>query len=74
MANEVTSESQQKIDNDKLTSMTTDEMRAARERGESQSNWSQKHDYVWDEQDEDDRPLTDEEIQAGLAAYRQLKG
>ena len=31
-------------------------------------------DYVWDGVDEDDRPATDEELQAGLAAARKARG
>jgi uncharacterized protein (DUF4415 family) len=30
--------------------------------------------YVWDGQDEDDRPLTHEEMQAGIEAYRRQRG
>lgn len=29
-----------------------------------------EQDFVWDGVDEDDRPLTDEELQAGLEAWR----
>lgn len=31
-------------------------------------------DYVWDGKDEDDRPLTHEEMQSGIAAYRKKRG
>ncbi|WP_157267582.1 BrnA antitoxin family protein [Azohydromonas aeria] len=31
-------------------------------------------DYVWDGQDEDDRPATAEELQAALAAARRRRG
>lgn len=31
-------------------------------------------DYVWDGKDENDRPLTREEIQKGVAAYRKKRG
>ncbi|MEO8250504.1 MAG: BrnA antitoxin family protein [Burkholderiales bacterium] len=31
-------------------------------------------DYVWDGVDEDDRPATDEELEAGLAAARKARG
>ncbi len=30
--------------------------------------------YVWDGQDEDDRPATDEELQTGIEAYRKKRG
>jgi uncharacterized protein (DUF4415 family) len=30
--------------------------------------------YVWDGVDEDDRPATEEELRAGLAAMRKLRG
>jgi uncharacterized protein (DUF4415 family) len=31
-------------------------------------------DYVWDGVDEDDRPLTDAEMKAGIAAYKAKRG
>ncbi|MGP1676627.1 MAG: BrnA antitoxin family protein [Giesbergeria sp.] len=31
-------------------------------------------DYAWDGKDEDDRPLTREEMQKGVAAYRKKRG
>jgi hypothetical protein len=31
-------------------------------------------DYVWDGKDEDDRPLTREEMQKGVEAYRKKRG
>ena len=31
-------------------------------------------DFVWDGKDEDDRPATDEELQAGIEAYRRKRG
>jgi uncharacterized protein (DUF4415 family) len=31
-------------------------------------------DFVWDDKDEDDRPLTREQMQAGVAAYRKQRG
>lgn len=31
-------------------------------------------DYVWDGKDESDRPLTREEMQKGVAAYRKKRG
>jgi len=30
--------------------------------------------FVWDGKDEDDRPLTEDEIQSGIAAYRRARG
>ena len=30
--------------------------------------------YVWDGKDEDDRPLTKEELQGGIEAYRRSRG
>lgn len=61
----------------KMTSMTADEMRAAGQRGESQTDWDRvraQAPYVWDGQDEDERPLTTEEMQAGIAAFRKKVG
>ena len=61
----------------KMTSMTTDEMRAARERSESQSDWNRvraNSPYLWNGQDEDERPLNAEEMQAGLTAFRKKVG
>lgn len=31
-------------------------------------------DFVWDGKDEDDRPLTEEELRAGIEAYRAKRG
>lgn len=31
-------------------------------------------DFVWDGKDEDERPLTEEEMQVGVAAYRKQRG
>jgi uncharacterized protein (DUF4415 family) len=31
-------------------------------------------DFVWDGKDEDERPLTREQMQAGVAAYRKQRG
>jgi hypothetical protein len=56
--------------------MTTAEMRAARERGESQTDWDRVRasiPYVWDGQDEDDRPLSAEEMQASFHASRAFR-
>jgi uncharacterized protein (DUF4415 family) len=32
------------------------------------------HDYAWDGKDEDDRPLSREEMPAGIEAYRAKRG
>jgi uncharacterized protein (DUF4415 family) len=61
----------------KRTSMATDEMRAAQERGESKTDLAKVRagtPYVWDGKNEDDRPLTREEMQAGIDAYRKQRG
>ncbi|MBK5913383.1 BrnA antitoxin family protein [Rhodocyclus purpureus] len=61
----------------KMTSTTTDEMRAARNRGESKTQLAElraKTPYVWDGEDEDERPLTREEMQVGIEAYRKQRG
>jgi uncharacterized protein (DUF4415 family) len=60
-----------------MTSTTTDEMRATRKRGESMTDVAQvraKAPYVWDGKNEDERPLTREEMQAGIEAYRRQRG
>lgn len=61
----------------KMTSTATDEMRAARERGESKTDLTKVRagtPYVWDGKSEDERPLTREEMQAGIEAYRRRRG
>ncbi|MBX6419677.1 MAG: BrnA antitoxin family protein [Nevskia sp.] len=61
----------------KMTSTTTDKMRAARKRGESKTDVAKvraRTPYVWDGKSEDDRPLTREEMQAGIEAYRRRRG
>lgn len=61
----------------KMTSMTTDKMLAARTRGESKTDVAKAHartPYVWDGKNEDERPLTREEMQAGIDAYRKQRG
>lgn len=61
----------------KRTSMATDEMRAADKRGESKTDVAKVRagtPYVWDGKNEDDRPLTQEEMQAGIEAYRKQRG
>jgi uncharacterized protein (DUF4415 family) len=57
--------------------MATNEIGTARERGKSKTDMTQVRvgaPYVWDGQNEDDRPLTPEEMQAGIAAYRKRRG
>lgn len=61
----------------KMTSTTADKMRAARNRGESKTDVakvSANAPYVWDGKAEDDRPLTREEMQVGIEAYRKQRG
>lgn len=61
----------------KVTSTTTDEMCAARKRGESNTDVAKVRagtPYVWDGKNEDERPLTRNEMQAGLEAYRKQRG
>lgn len=58
-----------------LKMTTLDELRAAQLRGESQTDLSRvQSPYVWDGQDEEDRPLSAEEMQAGIAAWRKRRG
>jgi uncharacterized protein (DUF4415 family) len=52
-------------------------MRTAIERGESRTNVAKVRagsPYVWDGQDENDRPLTRQEMQAGVENYRRQRG
>lgn len=61
----------------KRTSMATNEMRATPKRGESKTDLARVRagtPYVWDGKNEDDRPLTREEMQAGIEAYRKQRG
>lgn len=61
----------------KRTSMATNEMRAAGKRGESKTDVAKVRagtPYVWDGKNEDERPLTREEMQAGIEAYRKRRG
>ena len=61
----------------KMTSTTTSKMRAALKRGESKTDVAKvraKAPYVWDGKNEDERPLTREEMQAGIEAYRRQRG
>ncbi len=61
----------------KRTSMATHETGAARKRGESKTNVAKVRagvPYVWDGKNEDEKPLTREEMQAGIEAYRKQRG
>lgn len=61
----------------KKTTLATNEMRATRRRGESKTNVAKVRagsPYVWDGKNEDERPLTREEMQAGIEAYRKQRG
>lgn len=61
----------------KTTSMTADEMRVARQRGESKTDMAKarvKSPYIWDGKSDEDRPLTREEMQAGIETYRRQRG
>ena len=60
----------------KTTSMTLEAMRAAA-RHKSQTEASKVRagsPYVWDQRQEEDRPLSAEEMQAGIAQYRRQRG
>ncbi len=65
----------------KKISMTASKMRAAGERGASKT--ASKTDlarvraatpFVWDGKNEEERPLTRDEMQAGINAYRRQRG
>lgn len=59
------------------TSMATDEMHTSRKCGESKTDLAKVRaatPYVWDGKSEDDRPLTREEMQAGIETYRRQRG
>jgi uncharacterized protein (DUF4415 family) len=61
----------------KTTSTTLDELRTALAQGKSKTQKNRVQasaPYVWDGEDEDDRPLTREEMQAGIEAYRRQRG
>lgn len=61
----------------KMTSTVPNKMRAALKRGESKTDVAKlraKAPYVWDAKNEDERPLTREEMQAGIEAYRRQRG
>ncbi|WP_210147594.1 BrnA antitoxin family protein [Aromatoleum bremense] len=57
--------------------MATNEMHATRKGGESNTDLAKVRagtPYVWDGKNEDERPLTREEMQAGIEAYRKQRG
>lgn len=61
----------------KMTSTTIARMQAESARGDSSSDVDKLRantPYVWDGQDEDERPLSREEMQAGIEAYRKTRG
>ena len=61
----------------KTTSMTLAELREASVTGKSKTQKNRVQNattYVWDGEDEDDRPLTREEMQVGIEAYRRQRG
>jgi len=61
----------------KRTSMATREMQATRKRGKSKTDLAKVRagtPYVWDGKNEDDRPLTRAEMQAGIETYRKQRG
>lgn len=61
----------------KRISMATSEMHATHKHGESKTDVAKVRagtPYVWDGKNEDERPLTREEIQAGIEAYRKQRG
>lgn len=61
----------------KTTTTTPDQMRAAIKRGASKTDAAKvraQAPYVWDGQSEGERPLTAEEMQAGIDAYRKQRG
>ena len=61
----------------KTTSMTLDELRAASAQGKTKTQKTliqTATPYVWDGENEEDRPLTREEMQAGIETYRRQRG
>lgn len=61
----------------KMTSTTTDDLRAASARGESKTDLAKARantPYAWDGKNDDERPLTREEMQTGIEAYRRQRG
>ena len=61
----------------KMTSTTIARMQAESARGDSRTDLDKLRantPYAWDGQDEDERPLTREEMQAGAEAYCKKRG
>ena len=60
----------------KMTSTTLHELRAAAQGSDAKRRLKKAitAPYVWDGQDEDDRPLTRQEMQEGIDAYRGQRG
>ncbi len=61
----------------KTTSTTLDELRTASAQGQSKTQKNRVQasaPYVWDGQNENDRPLSREEMQAGIETYRRQRG
>lgn len=61
----------------KKTSVTTSEGQVTHERRVSKTDLAKVRagtPYVWDGKNEDERPLTRDEMQAGLEAYRRQRG
>jgi uncharacterized protein (DUF4415 family) len=54
----------------KMTTKRLDEMRLAQEQGEDQSDWERVRaagDFEWDSQDDEDRPLSKEEMRLAIS-------
>jgi uncharacterized protein (DUF4415 family) len=61
----------------KTTSTTLDELRKASAQGKSKTHKNQVQasaPYAWDGQNENERPLTREEMQVGIETYRRQRG
>lgn len=61
----------------KTTSTTLDELRTASAQGKSKTQKNRiqaSAPYIWDGQNENERPLTREEMQVGIETYRRQKG
>jgi uncharacterized protein (DUF4415 family) len=61
----------------KMTSMTIDDAKQLRQRGESLTDVAKLKGHaphVWNGVDEDDRPLSREELRAGIEDYRKRRG
>lgn len=57
--------------------MASNEVHVTAKRGESDTDLAKVRaatPYVWDGKNDDDRPLTREEMQAGIEAYRKQRG